>query len=114
MSPPHAKYCAILPVNSRAQACFDPTKYDAAAPKASSAENQGDQMILMTKAAGLFCTIVALAVLSTGSFAADAAKEVAALRAADQDWAKAYNAGNADGVASLYDEHAVLLPPGTP
>ena len=40
---------------------------------------------------------------------------MAALQAADQNWAKAYNAGNADAVASLYDEQAVLLlPPGAP
>jgi hypothetical protein len=51
---------------------------------------------------------------SCRSAAADSAKEMAALRAADQNWAKAYNAGNADAVASLYDEQAVLLPPGAP
>lgn len=68
----------------------------------------------MMKAAGVFCTIVAVAVFSTESSAADSAKDVAALQAADQDWVKAYNAGNADAVASLYDEQAVLLPPGAP
>jgi len=67
----------------------------------------------ITKAAGVLCTI-ALAVFSIESSAADSAKEVAALQAADQDWAKAYNAGNADAVARLYDEQAVLLPPGVP
>jgi ketosteroid isomerase-like protein len=71
-------------------------------------------MSLITKAAGVFCTIVALAVFSIESAAADSAKEMAALQAADQKWAKAYNAGNADAVASLYDEQAVLLPPGAP
>jgi uncharacterized protein (TIGR02246 family) len=68
----------------------------------------------ITKAAGVFCTIVALAMFSVESSAADSAKDMAALQAADQDWAKAYNAGNADAVASLYDEQAVLLPPGAP
>jgi len=67
----------------------------------------------ITKAAGVLCTI-ALVVFSIESSAADSAKEVAALQAADQDWAKAYNAGNADAVARLYDEQAVLLPPGVP
>jgi len=67
----------------------------------------------ITKAAGVLCTI-ALAVFSIESSAADSAKEVAALQAADQNWAKAYNAGNADAVARLYDEQAVLLPPGVP
>jgi uncharacterized protein (TIGR02246 family) len=67
----------------------------------------------ITKAAGVLCTI-ALAVFGIESSAADSAKEVAALQAVDQNWAKAYNAGNADAVASLYDEQAVLLPPGVP
>jgi len=66
------------------------------------------------KAAGVLCTIVALVVFSNESSAADSAKEIAALQAADLNWAKAYNAGNADAVASLYDENAVLLPPGAP
>ena len=68
----------------------------------------------ITKAAGVLCTIVALAVFSIESSAVDSAKEMAALQAADQNWAKAYNAGNADAVAALYDEEAVLLPPGAP
>ncbi len=63
----------------------------------------------ITKAAGVLCTTVALAVFSIESSAADTAKELAALQAADQNWAKAYNAGNADAVASLYDEEAVLF-----
>jgi uncharacterized protein (TIGR02246 family) len=58
--------------------------------------------------------IAATASFSIQSFAADEAKEIAALRAVDQEWAKAYNAGNADAVANLYDEQAVLLPPGAP
>jgi len=66
------------------------------------------------RTAGVVCAFVALAVFGSASSAADSAKEVAALRAADQNWAKAYNAGNADAVASLYDEQAVLLPPNAP
>ena len=71
-------------------------------------------MSRIAKAAGVFCAIAVLVVFSNGAFAADRAKDIAALEAADQDWAKAYNAGNADAVASLYDEQAVLLPPGAP
>ena len=71
-------------------------------------------MTPIKRAAGLLCTIIALAVFSTESSAADSAKEVAALQAVDQTWEKSYNAGNADAVATLYDEHAVLLPPGAP
>lgn len=68
----------------------------------------------ITKVTAVLCTIVALALFSIESSAADSAKELAALQAADQNWAKAYNAGNADAVASLYDEQAVLLPPNAP
>ena len=70
-------------------------------------------MRAITKAAGICCTIAALAMFSIESSAADSAKEMAALQAADQNWAKAYNAGNAAALAMLYDEKAVLLPPGT-
>src|SRR5271165_7185258 len=68
----------------------------------------------VTKAAGVFCTIIGLAVFSSESLAAESATEMAALQAVDQNWVRAYNAGNADAVASLYDEQAVLLPPGGP
>jgi len=71
-------------------------------------------MIVNTKAARLCCVIFGLAVFSIESTAADSAKEVAALEAVDQAWVKAYNAGDVDTLASLYDEHAVLLPPGAP
>ncbi len=71
-------------------------------------------MRTMTTAAKLFCISIALAVSGTEASAADPAAEVAALHAVDQAWMKAYNAGNVDAVASLYDEQAVLLPPGAP
>ena len=71
-------------------------------------------MSAITKAAVVLCTIVAFAAFSVESSAADSAKEMAALQAADQSWAKAYNSGNAEAVANLYDEQAVLLPPGAP
>jgi len=68
----------------------------------------------ITQAAKLSCMVVAVAVFSTASSAADPAAEVAALHAVDQRWVKAYNAGDVDTVASLYEEQAVLLPPGAP
>jgi ketosteroid isomerase-like protein len=46
--------------------------------------------------------------------AADDAAEVAALHAVDDAWAKAYNAGNVEGLVALYDEHALLMPAGAP
>ncbi|HYL59641.1 MAG TPA: DUF4440 domain-containing protein, partial [Candidatus Acidoferrales bacterium] len=81
----------------------------------SSADNlEGGLMNLIPKSTAVFCTMVAVAVFSIDSSAADSAKEMAALQAVDQQWVRAYNAGNADAVASLYDEQAVLLPPGAP
>jgi uncharacterized protein (TIGR02246 family) len=71
-------------------------------------------MIGISGAAKLFFVGSAFALFSMESLASDSAKEVAALHAVDQAWVKAYNAGDADGVAKLYDEHAVLLPPGAP
>jgi len=73
-----------------------------------------EKVITGTKAAKFFCIVLAFAIPSAESSAADSAAEVAALQAVDQVWAKAYNAGDVDAVASLYDEHAVLLPPGAP
>ena len=71
-------------------------------------------MTLVKGAARLLCAFVALGLFSIESWAADAAKEVAALQVADKTWEKSYNAGNADALANLYDENAVLLPPGAP
>jgi len=68
----------------------------------------------MTRAVKLLCMIVPLASFSVAASAADAASEVAALHAVDQTWVKAYNAGDVDTVVGLYDEHALLLPPGAP
>ena len=56
----------------------------------------------------------ALAFLSVDVLAAGSAAEVAAIHAVDQAWLKAYNGGDADAVAGLYDEKAILMPPGAP
>lgn len=71
-------------------------------------------MNVRTKAATIFCVIAGLAAFGIGLSAEDSAKELAALQAVDQTWLKAYNAGDVDTLASLYDEHAVLLLPGAP
>ena len=68
-------------------------------------------MNTMMKTASLSFLWVALAFLSVDVLAKGAA-EVAAIHAVDQAWLKAYNGGDADAVAGLYDEKAVLLPPG--
>jgi len=71
-------------------------------------------MTTMKKAGTVVCAFLALAAFGMKASAADAAKEVAALQAVDRTWEKSYNAGDVDAVANLYDENAVLLPPGAP
>jgi ketosteroid isomerase-like protein len=66
------------------------------------------------KAMGLSFLLGALAVLSVDASAREGATDVAAIHAVDQSWLKAYNAGNADAIASLYDVTAILMPPGAP
>jgi len=71
-------------------------------------------MIAIRKAAGLSFLLVAFAFAGVDARAADAAAEVKALHAVDQAWVTAYNAGDADAAAKLYDENAILMPPGAP
>ena len=71
-------------------------------------------MTTMTKAVGLSFLLMAFAFFGVDALAADAAADVAALQAVDQAWLKAYNAGDADTIASLYGEHAILQAPGVP
>ncbi len=47
-------------------------------------------------------------------FAHAASSDEAAIRAQTMAWEKAYNAGDAKGVAAQYAEDALLLPPGAP
>ncbi len=71
-------------------------------------------MFAVARTLGILGIMVALASCSVESSAADPAAEVAAMHAVDRVWVKAYNAGDVDTVVGLYDEHAVLLPPGAP
>jgi uncharacterized protein (TIGR02246 family) len=57
--------------------------------------------------------VVAMVSTMTGFAQAESADETA-IRALNVSWEKAYNAGDAKGVAALYAEDAVLLPPGAP
>ena len=60
------------------------------------------------------CVAIGLmATMSTiDATAADA--QLDALRAVDASWAKAFNGGDGAGVAALYADDAILLPPGAP
>jgi uncharacterized protein (TIGR02246 family) len=49
-----------------------------------------------------------------GHAASPASADEAALRAQTAAWEKAYNGGDAKGVAAQYAEDALLLPPGAP
>jgi len=69
-------------------------------------------MVAIKKAASLSFLLMVSALVGVEALAADAAGEVKALHAVDQTWVKAYNAGDADTAASLYDENAILMPPG--
>ena len=66
------------------------------------------------KAAGLSVVLAALASFGVDAIAAGAVGEVAALHAVDQAWLKSYTAADGDALASLYDENAILMPPGAP
>src|ERR1700722_1789948 len=59
---------------------------------------------------------VAVAILSTTMGFAHAAGSVdeSAIRTVNVNWGKAYNGGDAKAVTALYDDNAVLLPPGAP
>ena len=71
-------------------------------------------MNTMTKTVSLSFLCAAFAFLSVDVLAADSAVDVVAIHAVDQAWLKAYNGGDADAIAGLYDEKAILLPPGAP
>ena len=64
--------------------------------------------------ATLGAAVLALGLVASGSSVADTASEVAAIRAVNQAFVTAYNSGDVDSMVSLYDEHAVVLPPGAP
>ena len=69
-------------------------------------------MSIATTLGRLCGALMASALLSPCALAADSSDELAALAAVDQKWEKAYKASDAETLASLYDENAVLLPPG--
>jgi uncharacterized protein (TIGR02246 family) len=56
----------------------------------------------------------AISACSSAPSAADIAADETAIKAATTTWLNAYNAGDADTIANLYVEDAVLMPPHAP
>ena len=71
-------------------------------------------MMAFEKTARLCGLVVVLGLCGVSASAADPTSEVSAIHAVDQVWLKAYNSGDVDTAANLFDENAVLLPPGAP
>lgn len=69
-------------------------------------------MTTMTKAVGLSFLYSMLALFAVDAFAAGDAADVKAMHDVDQAWLKAYNSADGDALAALYDENAILMPPG--
>lgn len=69
-------------------------------------------MTVFQKAATACGLAIALVLCSSAASRASQSSEVAAVRAADDAWVKAFNAGQLENVIALYDENAVLYPPG--
>jgi len=63
------------------------------------------------KVAGIFAALVTW---SCTVSAGDAKSDLSAVHAADKAWLKAYNGGDLATIVALYDEQAILYPPGSP
>lgn len=70
-------------------------------------------MLRFKTALWLVAGLAAVTAVTQGALAAPTADE-AAIRAQTVSWAKAYNGGDAAGVAAQYADDAILLPPGAP
>lgn len=70
-------------------------------------------MIRLRSTSWLAVSLFALVGMTHAAPPAAGADE-AAIRAQTSSWAKAYNAGDAKGVAAQYADDALLLPPGAP
>ncbi len=70
-------------------------------------------MIRSKQVSWLAAGLLALAGFANTVAAAESADE-AAIRAQTTSWGKAYNGGDAKGVAALYADDALLMPPGSP
>jgi uncharacterized protein (TIGR02246 family) len=73
-----------------------------------------EQMIRSGKMLSLVGGVVAMLSTMIGFASAAESVDETAVRGLNVSWEKVYNAGDAKGVAALYTEDAVLLPPGAP
>lgn len=58
--------------------------------------------------------VVLAAVMAAPVCAADAKADLAGIKTLDQNWLKAFTSADGEALARLYDEDAVLMPPGAP
>jgi uncharacterized protein (TIGR02246 family) len=58
--------------------------------------------------------LLALAGCAQNAAPVDTAADVAAIHAATNAWVAAYNAGDADKIAALYADDAIMMPPDAP
>ena len=70
-------------------------------------------MTMLQKVASTSGLAIALALCCSSSSLAAPSSGAAAVHAADDAWVKAYNAGQLENVVALYDENAVIYPPGS-
>ena len=75
-------------------------------------ETKGGCMKMFKTAA--FAAAAALALAGCQPTGQPSAEEMASIQAVNGAWADHYNAGDADAVAGLYWDDAVLMPPGAP
>lgn len=70
-------------------------------------------MTVFRRAVTLCGIAITLVLCNSPASQAGQIAEVALVHAADAAWVKAYNAGQLERVVALYDEKAVIYPPGT-
>jgi len=61
-----------------------------------------------------FALYLGALLLAGAAQAADTAQDLKAMHGVEQTWMKAFNAGDAESIANLYDEDALLMPPNQP
>lgn len=85
-----------------------------AAGKRGQATNiiKGNIVNILKTAAIAAVSVLALAACKPAAY--DSTADAAEVGQLNQSWAAAYNAGDADGLANLYSDDGVVMPPGVP